>query len=285
LMKIIVTGATGQLGKLVLQHLLKKVTADQIVAVVRNLEKAADLAALGIEIRQADYNVPESLQEAFRFGTKLLFISSSETDDTLRVVQHANVVKAARDQNMQYIAYTSFAFAEDNPYARVHLATENAIHTTRIPYTFLRNGGYMEFFVNSSLKTYIMNGTIITNTNNRKVNSVSRSDLALAAATVLTEEGHENKTYNLVSNDPWSFDDLAEILSEVSAKSVIHQTVSYEEVKSLLIGAGLPKTAAETTAFIYHTISEGKMERATDDLQKLIGFQTPIKELVRKALK
>lgn len=278
-MKIMVTGATGQLGKLVIQHLLKKVTADQIIAIARNFEKAADLAALGIEIRQADYNAPEFLQEAFRFGTKLLFISSSDTDDTRRVVQHANVVKAACDQNMQHIAYTSFAFAEDNPFARVHLATEHAIHTTRIPYTFLRNGGYMEFFINSSLKSNIKNGTIITNTNNRKVNSVSRSDLALAAAAVLTEDGHENKTYNLVSNDPWSFDDLAATLSEVSGKNFIHQTVSYDEVKSLLVGAG-----AEMTAYIYQTIAEGKMERATDDLQRLIGNQTPMKELVVKAL-
>ncbi|MEC0267817.1 SDR family oxidoreductase [Paenibacillus anseongense] len=283
-MKIIVTGATGQLGNLVIQHLLKKIPASQVIAVVRNLEKAAALAALGIEVRLADYNVPESLHNAFRLGTKLLFISSSESDDTLRVVQHANVVKAARDQKMQHIAYTSFAFAEDNPFARVHLATENAIHTTRIPYTFLRNGGYTEFFINSSLKTVIENGTILTNTNNRKVNSVSRSDLALAAATVLIEEGHENKTYNLVSNTPWSFDDLAEILSEISGKSVIHQSVSYEEEKSLLVQAGLPKSAAETTAFIYRTIAEGQMERTTDDLQQLIGFQTPIKELVEKAL-
>ncbi|MCY9661580.1 SDR family oxidoreductase [Paenibacillus chondroitinus] len=283
-MKIIVTGATGQLGNLVIQHLLKKVPASHIIGVVRNLEKAAALAALGIEVRLADYNVPESLQNAFRLGTKLLFISSSDSDDTLRVVQHANVVKAARDQKLQHIAYTSFAFAEDNPFARVHLATENAIHTTRIPYTFLRNGGYTEFFINASLKTYIKSGTIFTNTSNGKVNSVSRSDLALAAATVLTEEGHENKSYNLVSNTPWSFDDLADILSDISGKTVTHQSVSYEEEKSLLVQAGLPKSFAETTAFIYRTIAEGQMERTTDDLQQLIGGQTPIKELVEKAL-
>ncbi|BFT74178.1 SDR family oxidoreductase [Paenibacillus sp. P36] len=283
-MKIIVTGATGQLGNLVIQHLLKKVPASHIIAVVRNLEKAAALAALGIEVRLADYSVPESLQNAFRLGTKLLFISSSESDDTLRVVQHANVVKAARDQKIQHIAYTSFAFAEDNPFARVHLATENAIHTTRIPFTFLRNGGYTEFFINASLKTYIKSGTIFTNTNNGKINSVSRIDLALAAATVLTEEGHENKSYNLVSNTPWSFDDLADILSDISGKSVTHQSVSYEEEKSLLVQAGLPKSFAETTAFIYRTIAEGQMEQTTDDLQQLIGGQTPIKELVEKAL-
>lgn len=116
------------------------------------------------------------------------------------------------------------------------------------------------------------------------MNSVSRSDLALAAATVLTEDGHENKEYNLVSNYPWSFDDLAEILSEVSGKSVVHQSVSFEEEKNILVRAGMPESFAETTAFIYNTIAEGKMARTTDDLQKLIGFQTPLKEIVIKAL-
>ncbi|HWO53659.1 SDR family oxidoreductase [Paenibacillus sp. FSL M7-1455] len=283
-MKIIVTGATGQLGGLVIQHLLKKAPTNQIVAVARNLEKASDLAEFGIEVRQGDYNNPESLHDAFVDGTKLLFISSSETDDPLRVVQHANVVKAARDAGIKQIAYTGFAFAEDNPFALVHMATEYAIRTTNIPYTFLRNGGYTEFFVNLSLKANVENGTIITNANKGKVNSVSRSDLALAAATVLTEDGHENKEYNLVSNNPWSFDDLAEILSEVSGKSVVHQSVSFEEEKNILVRAGMPESFAETTAFIYTTIAEGKMARTTDDLQKLIGFQTPIKEIVIKAL-
>ena len=283
-MKIIITGATGQLGSLVIQHLLNKVPASHITAVARNLDKAAALAGLGVEIRQADYNDPGSLNDAFRSGTKLLFISSSATDDPLRVVQHANVVKAARDQNIQHIAYTSFAFAEDNPFALVHLATEYAIRTTKIPYTFLRNGGYTEFFINSSIKTYIQNGKITTNTNKGKVNSVSRSDLALAAATVLTNEGYQNKEYNLVSNNPWSFDDLADILSNISGKSVIHQQASFAEVKELLVGSGMPEFYAETAAFVYSTIAAGKMERTSDDLLKLIGSPTPLKELVVKAL-
>jgi Predicted nucleoside-diphosphate-sugar epimerases len=284
-MKIIVTGATGQLGGLAIQHLLKKVSADQIVAVVRNMDKASALSELGIEVRQGDYNNPEALYKAFAHGTKILFISGSDNDDTLRVVQHSNVIKAARDAGIKHIIYTSFAFAEENPFATVHLATEYAIRTTNIPYTFLRNGGYTEFFVNPSLIANVEKGAIFTNANKGKVNSVSRSDLALAAATVLTEEGHENKEYNLVSNQPWSFDDLAEILSEVSGKSVVHQSVSFEEEKNILIQAGMPESFAEATAFIYNTIAEGKMARTTDDLQKLIGVQTSLKETVMQALR
>ncbi|SDC55087.1 NAD(P)H dehydrogenase (quinone) [Paenibacillus sp. UNCCL117] len=283
-MKIIVTGATGRLGSLAIRHLLNKVPANGMAAVVRNLDKAAPLAELGIEIRQADYNNPESLQTAFQEGSKLLFISSSAADDPLRIVQHANVVKAARDQHIRHIAYTSFAFAEDNPFAHVHLATEYAIRTTHIPYTFLRNGGYADFFINSSLQTCIQNGVITTNTGKGKINAVSRNDLALAAATALTESGHENKSYNLVSNNPWSFDDLAAILTEVSGTSVIHQPISMEEEKSLLVRSGMPEALAEMTAFIYSTVAEGKMERTADDLQKLIGHTTSIKQLVVEAL-
>lgn len=283
-MKLIILGATGQLGDLVEQHLLQKVPASQMIAVARNLKKASALMDIGIEVRQGDYNDPETLCHAFAAGTKLLFISSPETDDPIRYVQHANVIKAARDASIKHIAYTSFAFAEENPFALVHLATEYAIRASRIPYTFLRNGGYTEFFINSLLKENVKSGTIMTNTQNGKVNSVCRSELALAAATVLTEDGHENKEYNLVSNHPWSFDELAEVLSEVSGKSVIHQSVSFEEEKHLLIRAGMSESLAATTAYIYNTIAEGKMERTSDDLHKLIGFQTPLKELVIKAL-
>ncbi|QJC50712.1 SDR family oxidoreductase [Paenibacillus albicereus] len=283
-MKLIVTGATGQLGGLVVRHLLRKVPASHIVGVARHLEKASALMELGIEVRQGEYRDPESLSHAFADGTKLLFISSSEQDDPSRVVQHAHVVKAARDAGIKHIAYTSFAFAEDNPLALVHLTTEHAIRTTTIPYTFLRNGGYAEFFIHSSLKANVENGTIFTNAGQGKVNAVSRSDLALAAATVLTEEGHKNKEYNLVSCHPWSFDDLAEALSEIAGKSVVHRSVSFEEEKSLLVRSGMPEAYAERTAYVYTAIAEGKMARTTDDLVKLIGYETPMKELVGKAL-
>lgn len=284
-MKLVITGATGQLGRLVLQHLLYKLPANQIIAVVRHLEKASALMDSGVEIRQGDYNDPESLRHALKGGTKLLFISSPDSDDPLRIVQHANVVKAARDADIKHIAYTSFAFAEDNPYALVHLATEYAIRSTHIPYTFLRNGGYSEFFINPTLQKSVETGLIITNARHGRINSVSRSDLALAAAIVLTEDGHENQAYNLVSGHPWTFDELAEVLSEVSGKSVIHRSVSFEEEMETLMQAGMSERLAQTTAFVYKTVAEGTMEKTGNDLRKLIGFQTPLKELVEKALK
>ncbi|QAV27680.1 NAD(P)-dependent oxidoreductase [Neobacillus thermocopriae] len=285
-MSIVVTGATGQLGGLVIQHLLKKVPASQIIAIARNVEKASALADQGVEVRHGDYDDSESLEKAFAGAAKLLFISSPDTDNTLRIVQHANVVKAARDAGVKHIAYTGYAFAEEAklPLAYVHLATEYAIRTTNIPYTFLRNALYTELFVNEGLRASVESGALVTNAGNGIINSVTRNDLALAAATVLTEEGHENKTYNLVSNQPWSFDDLAQILSEVSGKKVVHQPVSFEEEKNILVNAGLPEPIAELTAVIYDAVSKGETSKTSDDLQKLIGSLTPLKETVKQAL-
>jgi NAD(P)H dehydrogenase (quinone) len=285
-MSIVITGATGQLGGLVIQNLLKTVPASEIVAVVRNVKKASAFADLGVEVRQGDYLDPESLQKAFAYADKLLFISSPDSDDTLRVVQHANVVKAARDAGVKHIAYTSYAFAETSkiPLAQVHLATEHAIRTTNIPYTFLRNSLYTEVFVNPALRASVEHGAVVTNTGSGRINSVSREDLALAAAAVLVGEGHENKTYSLVSGQTWSYDELSQIISEVSGKQVMHQSVSFEEEKSILLNAGLPEPIAVLMAGIYHAVSEGETSQTADDLQKLIGSPTPLKITVKQAL-
>lgn len=285
-MSIVVTGATGELGSLVIHHLLKKVPAAQITAVVRHVEKAAPLSGLGIEVRHGDYTDPASLQKAFAGASKLLFISSPDSDDTLRIVQHANVVKAARDAGVQHIAYTGYAFAEDSriPLAQVHLATEHAIRTTNIPYTFLRHSLYTEVFVNEGIGASVEHGALVTNTGSGKLNTVTRGDLALAAATVLTGEGHENKAYNLVSNQTWSFDDLAQIVSEITGKPVVHRSVSFEEEKQILLNAGLPEPVATLIAGIYHAVSEGETAKTSDDLVKLIGTLTPLKETVKQVL-
>ncbi len=285
-MSIFVTGATGQLGSLVIQHLLQKVPASEITAVVRNVEKASALANLGVEVRHGDYLVPESLYKAFAGASKLLFISSPDADDTLRIVQHANVVKAARDAGVKHIAYTGYAFAEQSaiPLAQVHLATEHAIRTTNIPYTFLRNSLYTELFVNPGLAASVEHGALVTNAGSGTINTATRSDLAKAAATVLTEEGHEYKTYNLVSNQTWNFDDLAHIVSKVSGKNVVHRSVTFEEEKHILVNAGLPEPVAVLMANIYNAVSDGETSKTSDDLQKLIGSLTPLEETVKQAL-
>lgn len=287
MMSIVVTGATGQLGGLVIQHLLKKVPASQIVASVRNVKKASNLADLGVEVRYGDYNDFESMKKSFAGASKVLFISSPDYDNTLRVRQHANVVQAARDAGVKHIVYTGYAFAEESKLslAHLHLATEYAIRTTNIPYTFLRNSLYTEVFVNPGLKAAVEHGALVTNAGSGRLNTVTRNDLALAAATVLTEDGHENRTYTLVSNQTWSFDDLAQILTKLSGKKVVHRSVSFDEAKENFVKSGLPEPFAVEVAKIYQAIAEGETAKTSDDLQKLIGSVTPLEEIVIQVLR
>ncbi|WP_314000872.1 SDR family oxidoreductase [uncultured Paenibacillus sp.] len=286
-MSIYVTGATGELGSLVITHLLKQMSASRITAIVRNVEKASSLAERGIEVRYGDYSDPASLAKAFAGASRLLFVSSSDSDDTNRIVQHANVVKAAKEAGVGHIAYTSFAFAEQSaiPLAHVHLATEHAIRTTGIPYTFLRNSLYTEVFVNPALHASVEHGAVVTNTGTGTLNTATRNDLAAAAAEVLAGEGHENKTYTLVSDQTWSFDELARIMSEITGKPIVHRAVSFAEQKSMLIhDAGLPEPVAGMIAGIYQAVAEGETSKTSGDLRSLIGTPAPLKDTVKQVL-
>ncbi|MBD0379444.1 SDR family oxidoreductase [Paenibacillus sedimenti] len=288
-MSIVITGATGQLGGLVIQNLLgKKVPANQIVAVVRNVEKASALAELGVELRQGDYNDQASLEKAFAGAAKLLFIPSPDAhDETLRMAQHTNVVQAAKSAKVGHILYYGFAFGEESKLvlAPTHVSTENLIRNVNIPYTFLRNSLYTDVFVNpQSVGAAVQFGALITNAGDGRVNTASRSDLALAGAVVLTQDGHENKSYNLVASETWSFGELARVISEVSGKQVVYQSVSFDEQKGILLQAGLPEPVAALFAGIYQEISQGETSKTSDDLKNLIGTLTPLNEIVKQAL-
>ncbi|MDF2926545.1 MAG: NmrA family transcriptional regulator [Paenibacillaceae bacterium] len=287
-MKILVTGATGGLGGTAIQSLLDtyEVPAEQVVALARDPGKLSGRIPAEIEVRQGDYSDPGSLAKAFTAIDRLLFIPGPDRDNTLRVLQNANVVKAARDAGIKHIIYTGFAFAEKStsPVAAVHLATEYMIRTTGIPYTFLRNSFYGDLFVSPVLKQSVERGAIVTNSGNGRVNTVFRRDLARAAAAVLAGEGHENQSYNLVLSEPWTFDELAMTASEISGKKVAHVSVSFEEQKAMLVNAGMPESLALVFAGIYASVANGETADASDDLNRLIGEPTPLKELVRQTL-
>jgi NAD(P)H dehydrogenase (quinone) len=285
--KVAITGATGKLGNFVVKHLLKKLPANQIVAVVRNMEKAAPLAGLGVEVRYGNYMDQASLVKAFSGVSKLLLISSSDAfDETLRMVQHANVVRAAKSADVGHICYTGTAFTEDATFdpALLHLASEYAIRASRLNYTFLRDTLYTEVFIGPDLVKAMDSGIIITNTNNGKINSVARADLALAHATVLAQDGHENKTYNLVSNQPWTYDELAQILSDIARKKVVHKSGSPDEAKDYLIKSGFTEPNAARIIVRYNQVATGEWAKESDDLRMLIGKETPLEETVKHAL-
>lgn len=224
-MSIMVTGATGQLGSLIMENLLQFVPSSQIIACVRDLEKAKELLEKGVEIRFGDYDQPDSLVEAFSGVTNLLFISSSHPDDNVRLNQHSEVVNAAIKAGVKHLLYTGFAFPpkEQIPANHVHLLTEQMILKSGIDYTFLRNALYMDFVDVLGLKEAIQSGELITYPGNWLFNSVTRKDLALATAVVLTTTGHHNQIYELAAPRSWDFSELAEILSELSGTRIVHR--------------------------------------------------------------
>lgn len=286
-MTIVITGATGQLGHGVIKYLQEQNPTEKIVAVARNIEKARQqFAETNVEIRFGDYDEPVTLPNAFDGATKLLLVSSPEYDDPKRVVQHANAVKAARDAGVGHIFYTSIAFADESnlPLALLHLSTEYAIRTTGIPFTFIRNSLYSDVFINPGIAASVESGELVTNTDSARLNTVTRDDLAKGTAALLAGEGHENQIYNFVSSKTWSFDELAEVLSQVSGKEVKHRNVSYDEQVEYLKNVGLPEGVAAFTAVIYETIAGGETARTSDDLKNLIGEETSLEETVRQAL-
>lgn len=272
--KIVVTAATGELGKLVVQHLLNKVPASEIAVSVRNIEKAADFADLGIEVRYGDLDDPASMEKAFADASKLLLISSPQDESISRVRKHVSAIEAAKKAGVGHIVYTSFAFADVDafaPLANVHLATEYALKASGIPTTVLRNTWYQELYIHPGLQAYMDNGSIINSAGTGTINTVTRDDLALAAATVLAEDGHQDQVYELASTQSWSYGELADILSQVSGKKVTYQSVSDADSLQGMIQAGLPEGLVQFLVAIDSKMSAGTEGRTSTDLEKLIG--------------
>jgi NAD(P)H dehydrogenase (quinone) len=286
-MRIIVTGVTGHLGRIAAETLLTKLPADRLIAVARNVEKAAWLAEKGVEVRHGDYNDLASLVKAFEGGGKLLFVSSSEaSDETLRALQHATVVRAAKLSGIGHIAYTGIFRAQESRLAlsMLHRTTENMIRLSGIPYTFLRNTFYTEVFVNESLRQAVESGALVTPIATAGLNTASRVDMAKAAAAVLASDGHENRIYEITAPKLWTMKELAGILSDVTGKPVELKPVTAAEYANFLEGAGMPGPVAAMFAALYGQLEEGEFVSVSDDLTRLIGETTPLETVVKRAL-
>lgn len=286
--KIIVTGATGNLGGGIVRHLLEKgVVADNIAVLVRYQESGEKLKNLGVTIKIGDYDDPDSLKSAFEGIDKLMFVSSPDFDNTLRIRQHASVVEAARNAKVSQIVYTGIAYAEEMNVVgleNVHLATEYMIKTTGIPYTFVRNAFYLENIMGEVIKKAISTGELVTAAADGKFNFVLRDDLALAAATVLAEDGHENKTYNLANSSSVSFDEYANIISKVYSKEVKHINLAPDEAIKKLISIGEIEAVAGFNVYgMYVPIANGQFSKVSNDLEDLIKRKTTSIEDVLKS--
>lgn len=210
-MSIVVTGATGHLGRHVVEQLLEKVPAEQITAVVRDESKAADLAARGVRLAVADYNTPETFDGLFAAGDKVLLISGNEFDKG-RVEQHRVVIDAAGAAGVSLLAYTSAPGSLTAALADDHRATEEVLLASGLPYTLLRNGWYHENYT-ENLAPVLAHSAVVQAGRQGRVASASRADYAAAAVAVLTGEGHENATYELSGDEAWGFAEYAAELS------------------------------------------------------------------------
>ncbi|WP_405817279.1 NAD(P)H-binding protein [Streptomyces sp. NBC_01390] len=282
-MSIIVTGATGQLGRHVVEQLLEKVPADQITAVVRDAEKASGFAARGVKIAVADYNQPETFDGVIAAGDKVLLISGNEFDKG-RVGQHKVVLDAAKAAGAALLAYTSAPGTLTAALADDHKGTEAAILESGVPYSLLRNGWYNENYT-EQLAVALEHG-VTQAAGEGRVASASRADYAAAAVAVLTGEGHENTTYELSGDTNWSFAEYAAEVSKQSGKDVAYNAVSAEVLIGILTGVGLPEGFATILAGVDVSIEQGQLAGTPGDLSRLTGRPTtPIAESIAAALK
>lgn len=282
---IVVTGATGKLGRLVVEGLLKKVPARQIVAAVRSPEKAEDLATRGVALRRADYSRPEALAGALAGAEKVLLVSSSEVGR--RVAQHAAVVEAAARAGVRLLAYTSVLRAESSRLALAaeHKATEAVIRASGLPWVLLRNGWYLENYT-ENLAPALQHGALVGCAGNGRIAAAARADYAEAAVAALTQPGHEGRTYELAGDRPFTMAELAAEVSRQAGEPIAYRDLPPEQHKAVLVGAGVPEAYAELLVDSDLGVARGELDDATGDLRRLIGRPTtPLADAVAAALR
>jgi len=270
---IVITGASGQLGRLVINELLATIPANQIVAVVRDPKKVEDLAKIGVEIRVADYNQANTLASAFTGAKKVLLISSSEIGQ--RVGQHANVINAAKQAKVELIAYTSILNAPNSPLplAAEHKATEQLLAESGLPFVLLRNGWYTENYM-ASIPSALQYGVLIGSAGQGKISSAARADYAAAAAKVLTLENQAGKIYELAGDESYTLNELANVITEKVGKPIPYQNLPVEAYNQALLDAGLPIPIAQLLSESDEGASKGGLYDDSKTLSQLINRPT-----------
>ncbi|RMR97154.1 hypothetical protein ALP76_04564 [Pseudomonas savastanoi pv. glycinea] len=271
---IVVTGATGQLGRIVIEQLLTRVPAGQIIAAVRSPEKANDLSAKGIQVRHADYSQPLTLDSAFAGADKVLLISSSEVGQ--RLPQHKAVVDAAKRVGVKLLAYTSVLHADASVLglAREHRETEDYLRASGLPYVLLRNGWYTENYT-AGIPGALSHGAVMGCADEGRISSASRLDYAEAAAVLLTSgEDQSGRVYELAGDDSYTLAEFAAELSKQAGKTLPYVNLPQAEFKAALIQAGLPDFVAQLLADSDAAAAKGALFDDSHQLSALIGRPT-----------
>ena len=280
-MKIAVTGATGQLGRLVIDKLKHRVGSADIIALARTPEKAADL---GVFVREADYNRSETLVQALAGVDTLLLISSSEVGQ--RAVQHKNVIDAAKASGVKRIVYTSLLHADTTPLGigEEHRTTEALLDASGVPHTILRNGWYSENYA-ASIPGAVAGGAVIGSARDGKISGASREDYAEAAAVVVTSSGHDGKRYELAGDEGWTLADLAAEISRQIGREIPYRDMPEPDYAAALASFGIPEAFASMLAECDVAAANGALFDDSRQLSALIGRgTTPLAESVAQAL-
>jgi len=282
-MTVAVTGAGGQLGRLVVEALLRE-GATPVVAIVRDPQKVADLAERGVDVRQASYDDAEALDRALAGVDRVLLVSGNEFG--ARVAQHTNVIRAAERAGVKLLAYTSIPRATENPLilAQEHRGTEEVLAESTVPHTLLRNGWYWENYV-GALGHTVESGVLHGAAGAGRVAGAARADYAEAAAKVLTTDGHAGRIYELGGDERLTYAELAQVISQASGKPVRYENLSKQDYSAALEQAGLPGDYAAVLADADAGVGDGILDVDSGDLQKLLGRpSTPAVEIFRAAL-
>lgn len=283
--RILVTAANGQLGRLVVAKLLKSNPAAQIVAAVRNLKNAGELSALGVEVREADYDRPETLDPAMASVDRVLLISSSEVDR--RVPQHRNVIEAAKRAGVELLAYTSVLRADTTELlvGVEHRDTEVILQESGVPFALLRNGWYTENRA-TFLPKALEHGQLPGCAGEGRFSWAARADYAEAAAVVMTTEGHAGRIYELAGDEGQTLSDFAADVARQAGKPLAYRDMSEAEFKALLVGAGIPENFAELLADSDAVASRGGLFDEGRQLSRLIGRPTtPLSAVVAEGIR
>ncbi|NRA55777.1 MAG: SDR family oxidoreductase [Gammaproteobacteria bacterium] len=282
---IAITGANGQLGQLVITNLLTKTAASNIVALVRNLDNAQALTALGVVVRQADYDKPATLTSALVGVSKLLLISGSEVGQ--RLAQHQAVIDAAKAAGVALFAYTSILKADSSPLllAQEHKATEQQINASGLPAVILRNGWYTENYT-QGIEGALNSGSIAGSADQGIFSTAARNDYAEAAAVILTSnENHVGKVYELAGDDGFTLSDYAAEITKQTGKEIKYDNLSAQELTSLLMSFGLNEGFATCLVDAELNAATGWLADTSKTLSKLIGrATTPLTQSITQML-
>ncbi|MBF6128225.1 SDR family oxidoreductase [Nocardia brasiliensis] len=282
-MTVAVTGASGQLGRLVVESLLRA-GVTPIVAIVRDPQRVADLAERGVQVRAASYDDAEALDRALAGVDRVLLVSGNEFG--ARVAQHTNVIRAAERAGVRLLAYTSIPLGADSPLilAQEHVGTEAVLAESTVPHAILRNSWYWENYLGGLAHT-VESGVLHGAAGAGRVSGAARADYAEAAAKVLTTEGHEGQVYELGGDEHLTYAELAQVISQAAGKPVRYENLTEAQYLAALVQAGMPEEQAKAIADADSGIAAGVLDVTSGHLQKLLGrSSTPALEVFRAAL-